>query len=55
MVLLVDHTEQGFAGGIEYGDDRPQFMYDWADLADVDHGFHGYRPLFSRIIFSSMI
>ena len=54
MVLLVIILTR-FAGGIEYGDDRPQFMYDMGQTLPMSMMVFTVTTVFSRVIFSSMI
>lgn len=54
MVLLVMILTR-FAGGIEYGDDRPQFMYDLGQTLPVSIMVFTVTTVVSRVIFSSMV
>lgn len=54
VVLLVIILTR-FAGGIEYGDDRPQFMYDMGQTLPMSMMVFTVTTVFSRVIFSSMI
>ncbi|MCX9084274.1 MAG: hypothetical protein OIN87_05670 [Candidatus Methanoperedens sp.] len=54
MVLLVIILTR-FAGGIEYGDDRPQFMYDLGQTLPMSIMVFTITTVVSRIIFSSMV
>jgi hypothetical protein len=54
MVLLVIILTR-FAGGIEYGDDRPQFMYDLGQTLPISIFVFTVTTVVSRIIFSSMV
>src|SRR5659263_207586 len=54
MVLLVIILTR-FAGGIEYGDDRPQFMYDLGQTLPISILVFTVTTVVSRIIFSSMV
>jgi hypothetical protein len=54
MVLLVIILTR-FAGGIEYGDDRSQFMYDLGQTLPMSILVFTVTTVVSRIIFSSMV
>jgi hypothetical protein len=54
MVLLVIILTR-FAGGIEYGDDRPQFMYGLGQTLPVSILVFTVTTVVSRIIFSTMV
>lgn len=54
MVLLVIILTR-FAGGIEYGDDRPQFMYDLGQRLPVSIMVFTVTTIVSRVIFRSMV
>ncbi|MCX9086430.1 MAG: hypothetical protein OIN90_02560 [Candidatus Methanoperedens sp.] len=54
MVLLVMILTR-FAGGIEYGDDRPQFMYDLGQTLPISIMVFTVTTVISRVIFSSMV
>jgi len=54
MVLLVMILTR-FAGGIEYGDDRPQFMYDLGQTLPMSIMVFTVTTIVSRLIFSSMV
>jgi uncharacterized protein (DUF697 family) len=54
MILLVMILTR-FAGGIEYGDDRPQFMYDLGQTLPMSIMVFTVTTIVSRVIFSSMV
>ena len=54
MILLVMILTR-FAGGIEYGDDRPQFMYDLGQTLPISIMVFTVTTIVSRVIFSSMV
>lgn len=54
MILLVIILTR-FAGGIEYGDDRPQFMYDLGQRLPVSIMVFTVTTIVSRVIFRSMV
>ncbi|KAB2947069.1 MAG: hypothetical protein OIN84_06850 [Candidatus Methanoperedens sp.] len=54
MILLVMILTR-FAGGIEYGDDRPQFMYDLGQTLPISIMVFTVTTIVSRLIFSSMV
>lgn len=54
MILLVIILTR-FAGGIEYGDDRPQFMYDLGQTLPMSIMTFTVTTIVSRVIFGSMI
>ena len=54
MIFLVMILTR-FAGGIEYGDDRPQFMYDLGHTLPVSIMVFTVTTIVSRVIFSSMV
>ena len=54
MILLVIILTR-FAGGIEYGDDKPQFMYDLGQRLPVSIMVFTVTTIVSRVIFSSMV
>ena len=54
MILLVMILTR-FAGGIEYGDDRPQFMYDLGQTLPISIMVFTVTTVISRVIFSSMV
>jgi Flp pilus assembly protein TadB len=54
IVLLVIILTR-FAGGIEYGDDRPQFMYDLGQTLPMSIMVFTVTTIVSRIIFRSMV
>ena len=54
MILLVMILTR-FAGGIEYGDDRPQFMYDLGQTLPMSIMVFTVTTIVSRLIFSSMV
>ena len=54
MILLVMILTR-FAGGIEYGDDRPQFMYDLGQTLPMSIMVFTVTTIISRVIFSSMV
>ncbi len=54
MVILVIILTR-FAGGIEYGGDRPQFMYDLGQMLPMSILVFTVTTMISRFMFSSMI
>lgn len=54
MILLVIILTR-FAGGIEYGDDRPQFMYDLGQTLPMSIMTFTITTIISRVIFGSMV
>lgn len=54
MILLVIILTR-FAGGIEYGDDRPQFMYDLGQTLPMSIMVFTVTTIVSRMIFGSMV
>ncbi len=54
MILLVIILTR-FAGGIEYGDDKPQFMYDMGQKLPMSIMVFTVTTIVSRVIFSSMV
>ena len=54
MILLVIILTR-FAGGIEYGDDKPQFMYDLGQRLPMSIMVFTVTTIVSRVIFSSMV
>lgn len=54
MILLVIILTR-FAGGIEYGDDKPQFMYDLGQTLPMSIMVFTVTTTVSRVIFSSMV
>ncbi|MCX9082822.1 MAG: hypothetical protein OIN83_11570 [Candidatus Methanoperedens sp.] len=54
MILLVIILTR-FAGGIEYGDDKPQFMYDLGQRLPMSIMVFTVTTVVSRVIFSSMV
>lgn len=54
MILLVIILTR-FAGGIEYGDDKPQFMYDLGQRLPMSIMVFTVTTIVSRMIFGSMV
>jgi hypothetical protein len=54
MILLVIILTR-FAGGIEYGDDRPQFMYDLGQTLPMSIMTFTVTTIVSRVIFGSIV
>lgn len=54
MILLVIILTR-FAGGIEYGHDKPQFMYDLGQTLPMSIMVFTVTTIVSRVIFSSMV
>ncbi|MDD5617337.1 MAG: hypothetical protein PHH85_14165 [Candidatus Methanoperedens sp.] len=54
MVILVIILTR-FAGGIEYGGDKPQFMYDLGQMLPISIFVFTVTTIISRYLFSSMI
>ncbi len=54
MIILVTILTR-FSGGIEYGGDRPQFMYELGQVLPISILVFTATTLISRFLFSSMI
>lgn len=54
MIILVVILTR-FAGGIEYGDDKPQFMYDLGQMLPVSIMVFTVTTIVSRVLFSTMV
>ena len=54
MVILVIILTR-FAGGIEYGGDKPQFMYDLGQMLPMSILVFTVSTIISRYLFSSMV
>ena len=53
LILVIILTR--FAGGIEYGSDKPQFMYDLGQMLPISIFVFSVTTIISRFLFSSMV